>query len=129
MVELNFCEFLVVFYPLDVFHGPQVNGLIEAVPMVWVSIFLVLASVSVVFGRSSAFQGHHVNELLKTVKIDMAIDFMILTSVSVVMASLAFGRTRRPISNLKRPLIPSKSQNRIFRTMTSLSVAPTHNEM
>ena len=87
------------------------------------------ASVSVVFGRSSAFQGHHVNELLKTVKIDMAIDIMILTSVSVVMASLAFGRTRRPISNPKRPHIPSKSQNRIFRAMASLLVAPTHNEM
>ena len=70
--------------------------------------FMVLASISAVFGRSSAFQGHHVNELLKTVKIDMAIDFVILTSVSVVMASLAFGRTRRPISNPKRSLIPSK---------------------
>ena len=91
--------------------------------------FMVLVSISVVFGRSSAFQGYHVNELPKKVKIDMAIDFMILTSVSVVMASLAFGRTRRPISNPKRPLTPSKSQNRIFRAMASLSVAPTHNEM
>ena len=97
--------------------------------MVWVSIFVGLASISVVFGRSSAFQGHHVKELLKTVKIDMVINFMILTSVSVVVASLAFGRTRRPISNPKGPLIPSKSQNRIFRVMASLSVAPTYNEM
>ena len=129
MVELSFCEFLVVFDPVDVFHGPQVNGLVEAVPLVWVSIFCGLASVSVVFGRSSAFQGYHVNELPKKVKIDMAIDFMILTSVSVVMASLAFGRTRIPIFNLKRPHIPSKSQNRIFRAMASLSVAPTYNEM
>ena len=129
MVEPSFRKFLGVFDPLNVFHGPHVNGLIEAVPMVWVSIFLILASVSVVFGRSSVFEGHHVNERLKTVKIGMAIDFMILTSVSVVMASLAFGRTRRPISNPKRPLRPPKSQNRFFRVMTSLSVATTHNEM
>ena len=105
------------------------NGLIEAVSLVWVSIFVGLASVLVVFGRSSAFQGHHVKELLKTVKFDMAIDFVIMTSVSVVMASLAFGRTRIPIFNPKRPPIPSNSQNRIFRAMASLSVAPTHNEM
>ena len=112
MVEPSFRKFLDVFDSLNVFHGPRVNGLVEAVPMVWVSIFLILASVSVVFGRSSVFEGHHVNERLKTVKIGMAIDFVILTSVSVVMASLAFGRTRRPISNPKRPLRPPKSQNR-----------------
>ena len=94
---------LVVFDPLDVIHGPQVNGLIEAVPMVWVSIFVVSASISVVLGRSSAFRGPHVNELLKTVQFDMDIDFVILTSVSVVMASLAFGRTRGPISYPKHP--------------------------
>ena len=52
--------------------------------MVWVSIFLILASVSVVFGRSSVFEGHHVNERLKTVKIGMAIDFMVF--------DISFGR-------------------------------------
>ena len=129
MVEPSFHKFLCVFDPLNVFHGPHVNGLIEAVPMVWVSIFLILASVSVVFGRSSVFEGHHVNERLKTVKIGMAIDFMILTSVSVVMASLAFGRTRGPISSPKRPLRPSKSHIHFFRAMTFISDAPTHNEM
>ena len=77
MVEPSFHKFLCVFDPLNVFHGPHVNGLIEAVPLVWVSIFLILASVSVVFGRSSVFEGHHVNERLKTVKIGMAIDFMV----------------------------------------------------
>ena len=77
MVEPSFHKFLCVFDPLNVFHGPHVNGLIEAVPMVWVSIFLIFASASVVFGRYSAFDGHHVTEHLKKVKIGMTIDFMV----------------------------------------------------
>ena len=74
MVELSFCAFLVVFDPVDVFHGPSERTRRGGAIGIGID-FCGLASVSVVFGRSSAFQGHHVNELLNTVKIDMAIDF------------------------------------------------------